>query len=136
MDSTEFKLPDSLAEDFPGYSASNALGCAAIQFEYDIISKNINSLSVENAKVSDKAYADKRMDNIKAGELIIRDLGYYSINSYEKIEARQAFYISRLKPRISIYEIDAKGNYTALGLTDLIDRIKKAEVPILTKQCI
>lgn len=30
MDSTEFKLPDSLAKDFPGYSTCNALACAAI----------------------------------------------------------------------------------------------------------
>lgn len=70
MDSTEFKLPDSLAKEFPGYSASNALACAAIQFEYDLISKNINCLSVENAKISDKAFADKAMDNIQSGELI------------------------------------------------------------------
>jgi len=78
MDSTEFKLPDALAKDFPGYSACNALACAAIQFEYDIISRKINCMAVENARTSDKTYADKRMDNINPGELIIRDLGYYT----------------------------------------------------------
>jgi hypothetical protein len=129
MDSTEFKLPDSLAKDFPGYSASNALACAAIQFEYDVISKSISCMAIENAKVSDKTYADKRMDNIKAGELIIRDLGYYSIDSYEKIEKQGAFYISRLKSQISIYEKDENGEYKELSLQTLIERIKKSGNP-------
>ena len=127
MDSTEYKLPNCLAKEFPGYSASNALACAAIQFEYDIISKNINCISVENAKLSDKAFGDKQMDNIKAGELIIRDLGYYSINSYAPIEDRQAYYISRLKPQISIFIKDAGDNYTELSLQALIDQIKQSK---------
>jgi Transposase DDE domain len=126
MDSTEFKLPDCLAKHFPGYSASNALACAAIQFEYDVLSKSINCMSVENAKVSDKTYADKRMENIKKNELIIRDLGYYSIDSYQKIEKQEAFYISRLKSQISIFEQNKKGIYKELTLSEIIKRIKQS----------
>ena len=127
LDSTEFKLPDSMAKEFPGYSASNALACAALQFEYDVISKHITCLSVENAKVSDKAFADKQMDNIKAGELILRDLGYYSINSYKAIEDKQAFYISRLKPQISIFIKNSEGDYKELTLQALINLIRKTK---------
>jgi hypothetical protein len=126
MDSTAFKLPDCLAKDFPGYSACNALAYAAIQFEYDVVSKKINCLTIENAKISDKTYADKRMGKIKAGELIIRDLGYYSIDSYQKIEKQEAFYISRLKSQIGIYEQDENGCYKDLSLQTLIERIKKS----------
>jgi hypothetical protein len=128
MDSTEFKLPDSLADVFPGYSSTSALSCAAIQFEYDIISKNICSLTLGNAKQSDKTYADQRMDNINKGELIIRDLGYYGIDSYEKIEDKNAFYISRLKSQIKIYE-KQHGQYIELDLKTLIKRIKKSKAP-------
>lgn len=78
-------------KDFPGYSAPNALACAAIQFEYDAISKNVTCLSVGNAKTSDKSFADQRMENSKPKELIIRDLGYYSIGSYEKFKTRKGF---------------------------------------------
>ena len=126
LDSTEFKLPDSLADVFPGYSSNSALSCASIQFEYDIISKQICSLTLGNANQSDKTYADERMDNIKEGELIIRDLGYYSIASYKKIEDRNAFYISRLKSQIKIYE-KKQGEYVELELTSLIKQIKKSK---------
>jgi len=126
LDSTEFRLPDSLADVFPGYNSSSALSCAAIQFEYDIISRDVCSLTLGNAKQSDKTYADERMDNINEGELIIRDLGYYSIDSYEKIEDRKAFYISRLKSQIKIYEKHNE-QYTELDLKTLIKRIKKSK---------
>jgi len=126
MDSTEFKLPDALAKDFPGYSACNALACAAIQFEYDIISRKINCMAVENARTSDKTYADKRMDNINPGELIIRDLGYYSVDSYKKIEDQEAFYVSRLKPQVSIYK-KVGSSYEPLTLASIITQIKKSK---------
>lgn len=126
LDSTEFKLPDSLAEAFPGYSSKSAKACAAIQFEYDVISKSICNLSLGNAKQSDKAYADEWMGNINEGELIIRDLGYYSIGSYQKIEDRKAHYISRLKSIIKIYEKQEDG-FVELDLETIIKRIKKSK---------
>lgn len=126
LDSTEFKLSDSLADAFPGYSSKSALSCASIQFEYDILSKKICNLTLGNAKQSDKAYGDRWMQNINENELIIRDLGYYSIDSYKKIEDRKAFYISRLKSIIKIYE-KCNGQYVELDLETLIKRIKKSK---------
>lgn len=126
LDSTEFKLPDSLASVFPGYSSASAKACAAIQFEYDIISKQVHSLTLGSANQSDKTYADQRMDNIQQGELLLRDLGYYGIDSYEKIEGRKAFYISRLKSQIKIYE-RIKDEYKELSLQTLIKQIKKSK---------
>lgn len=126
MDSTEFKLPGNLATEFPGYSESGTAACAAIQFEYDAISRQIKYMTLENARVSDKTYADQRMDNIKAGELIIRDLGYYSVDSYEKIEKQEAFYISRLKSQVAIYEKTKKG-YQPLSWPKIIKLIKKCK---------
>jgi hypothetical protein len=127
LDSTEFKLSDSLGDAFPGYSSGSAKSCAAIQFEYDVVSKRVFSLTLGNARQSDKTYADERMQNINEGELVIRDLGYYSINSYRKIEERKAFYISRLKSQVKIYE-QKHGAYAELSLAKLIKRIQKSKV--------
>lgn len=124
LDSTEFKLPDYFENDFPGYSKCNAAACAAIQFEYDILSKKINCMSLSNARASDKTYADQQMNTINAGELIVRDLGYYSIESYSKIESQNAFYISRLKPGINISIKNSKG-YKTISWTDIIKLIKQ-----------
>jgi len=124
MDSTEFKLPDHFAEDFPGYSACNALACAAIQLEYDVLNKKIHCLSLSSARESDKTVADQRMNCIEGGDLILRDLGYYSTDSYLKIEQRNAFYISRLKAQVSVYQKRAD-KYEVLSWSDILENIKK-----------
>ena len=92
-------------------------------------------MSLENARVSDKTYADKRMEDIQPKELIIRDLGYYSIDSYKKIEDQKAFYISRLKAQIAIYDKTDKG-YLQLNWPAIIALIKKAKKNVLTRLCI
>lgn len=125
MDSTEFKLPANLAKEFPGYGGDGTDACAAIQFEYDIFSSQVKCLSLENGRLSDKTYADSRMENIQKGELILRDLGYYSIDSYEKIETRGGFYISRLKAQVSIYGKTEEG-YEQLNWSEIIEWIKES----------
>lgn len=124
MDSTEFKLPDGYAADFPGYSDSNAAACAAIQFEYDVLSDRVHYLSLGCARQSDKAVADLRMNNIVAGDLILRDLGYYSLDSYLEIEQRQAFYISRLKSQAAIYL--SPSTATPLNWTTLLSQCRSS----------
>lgn len=108
MDSTEFKLPESLSHVFPGFSGDGTKACAQIQFEYDVLSEKVNHLSLENARVSDKTYASERLATLGKGDLVLRDLGYHSIGSYKEIESQKAFYISRLNPLVLIYE--KKGN--------------------------
>lgn len=126
LDSTEFKLADSLAKDFPGYSESNAAACAAIQFEYDIISRKVSCLSLGSANESDKAFADNSMGNIGLRELVLRDLGYYGIKSYTKIEGREAFYISRLKPRIVIFRKE-DGEYKPVSWAEIVGLAQKSK---------
>ena len=104
MDSTEFKLPESLSHVFPGFSGDGTKACAQVQFEYDVLSEKVNHLSIENARVSDKTYASERLATLRKGDLVLRDLGYYSVGSYKEIESQKAFYISRLKPQVLIYE--------------------------------
>ena len=125
LDSTEFKLPDSLADDFPGYGKGCAKACAAIQFEYDILNKTVHCLSLGSAKESDKTFADRHMHEVRKGDLLLRDLGYYSIDSYCKIEQQGAFYISRIKSQVNIYTGTGQG-YKKLRHSDIVRKIKDA----------
>lgn len=126
MDSTEFKLPDSFTVDFPGYSLNSTPACAAIQLEYDVLSRKILCLSIGSARESDKTVADHRMHHIEKGDLILRDLGYYSTDSYLKIEDQNAFYISRLKAQVGIYQKTAEG-FKALDWSSILQKIKNGK---------
>jgi hypothetical protein len=123
MDSTEFKLHESLCTAFPGYSGSGTKACAAVQFEFDILSGKVNHLSLENARVSDKAYASERMATLREGDLLLRDLGYYSVSTYLEIESKKAFYVSRLNPQVNIYE-KKRGVFKVLKHGGIIKRLR------------
>lgn len=104
MDSTEFKLPECLADQFPGFDGDGTQSCTQIQFEYDVLSGNINHFSVGDARVLDFVYASNYLSTIKTHELIIRDLGYSKIDSFKAIEKSEAYYISRLHPSLCIFQ--------------------------------
>ncbi len=87
MDSTEWKLPESMAEAFPGFDGDGTKSCTQIQFEYDILSGKIKDLAIGDARIPDSVYATPLLGNIKRKALVIRDLGYSRIKSFEKIES-------------------------------------------------
>ncbi|WP_317196010.1 IS4 family transposase [Dawidia soli] len=123
MDSTEYKLPEALASDFPGFNGDAPKACMQIQFEYDILSSRLKSFDMMGARINDFAYAHPLLDNVHPKELIIRDLGYYRIDSFKKIEARGAYYISRRLPTTKIYECLSED---ALDYKTLYQRLKKS----------
>ena len=126
MDSTQFKLPQQMAEEFPGYDGDGTEACAQLQFEYDLLSGKINHFSFDNARASDVAYAYKVNNSLKAGELVLRDLGYYTLPMYKDIEDHQAFFISRLKSQVSIFEKENEA-FKELKHEQIIERLQKAK---------
>lgn len=133
MDSTVFKLPASLVAAFPGFGGDGTKACAKVQFEFDLLSGSIRQLNLEHARVSDKAYSDNHQSPLDKGELVLRDLGYYSLDSYHQICRQGAWYVSRLKSQISIYEKKGDG-YKELSLKQLIKQLRKSPQDYLDKE--
>jgi hypothetical protein len=122
MDSTEFSLPIAMAKDFPGFDGDGTAACAQVQLEYDILSGNIHQLAFENARVSDVVYAAKSNSTLQPGELVLRDLGYYTLKVYREIEEQQAFFISRIKTQVKIYQ-EGNGTLQELNYTNILNRL-------------
>lgn len=133
MDSTVFKLPASLATAFPGFGGDGTKACAKVQFEFDLLSGAIRQLNLDHARISDKAYSDNHQSPLNKGELVLRDLGYYSLDSYDQICQQGAWYVSRLKSQISIYEKKGDG-YRVLSLGKLIKQLKQSGQHYLDKE--
>jgi Transposase DDE domain len=123
MDATSYKIPANLSADFPGFSGSGTAACAKLQFEYELLEGKILELEVQTVRVSDKTFASQRIGTLGAGELIIRDLGYYSVELYHHIERQRAFYVSRLQPQVAVYE-KKNGQYIPLRYGKIIRHLK------------
>ena len=103
-DGTRFDIREAYKLFFPGSGGSASEAGACIQFEFDLKSGLINHLGITPSRRPDIRDTLDGLDNIQSGDLVIRDLGYYSYKSFEDISKKGAFYISRFVPKGTAYE--------------------------------
>lgn len=112
-DSTTFGIHESLAGDFEGYGKGGGRSSKAgvtIQSEFDIKSNRILDIDITGAVVNDAKDAVAKKDDIEKGDLVIRDLGYYSDAVIEQIVKKEAFFISRLYSNSIVWDDIEKGS--------------------------
>lgn len=96
-DSTTITLPDELADQFPGCGGSHGSGKAALKIQvcWDLISGKFD-VEIEPGRAADvKSAMAQAMP--APGSLSIRDLGYFSLDVFDRISKAGAYYISRFK---------------------------------------
>jgi hypothetical protein len=101
-DSTKFQLPDSLKDDFPGVGGCAGEAGVSIQFEYDIKSGDILYMSIGNGSSNDHEEKSEACAKIENGDLIIRDLGYFSREVFQTFMEEGAYFLSRLDSQITV----------------------------------
>ncbi len=128
-DSTRFDVPEEFKEFLTGFNgrASSAAGIS-IQYEYDAKSGQILCMEVGSATKSDSKHAASLMDAICEGDLVIRDLGYYSRSNLLGIKGKRAFFISRLNAKAKVYTEDSQGNLVEVPFGKLYQEMSSSRV--------
>lgn len=106
-DSTVEPLPDHLAKIFPGSrNQHKARGSAAIKIQFitDLLSSQVLHLSLSGFTRNDQAAAPDILQVAQAGDLIIRDLGYFVIRAFQWIMEKGAFFVSRCRADVLFYD--------------------------------
>ena len=107
QDSTNLKLPEALKRAYPG--SSNHCGSAAImkiQAIYDMVGNCFEAFSLSAFTRNDQAAALDILEVAAAGDLILRDLGYFTLDSLKRIASKGAWFLSRLKGGVNLYDPD------------------------------
>jgi len=84
-----------------GGSASEA--AAKIHLEYDLLTGAFLNLKVTSGTKNDADYMLDIIHTVDAGDLCLRDLGYYSMYCFDKLVQKQAFFISKIKSTTCLY---------------------------------
>jgi Transposase DDE domain len=119
-DSTTLPLGAKLAACFPG--PRNRYGTAAtlkIQSCYDLCHQCFVRFALSGFRRNDQAAARDVLRWAKAGDLIIRDLGYFVLAVLEQLQRRGAFFLSRLRLDVVLYEPDGQTE------VDLLRRLRR-----------
>ncbi len=140
LDSTVFQLPDSYAERYQGSGGSAHAAGMKIRLEYELKTGSFLQVDVGPGKNSDRLYGTQRTKTVEEKELCIRDLGYFSLGDFEEIEERGAFYVSRLKVNVRVYEkngnmerfkdgkVKKQSLYKEIDIEAIMDRLEPGEI--------
>lgn len=115
-DGTRIELPDRLKDYFKGFGGKTASASGiCIQYEFDIKTGKVIDMAITDAKASDAKDAKSKIGDVNQGELILRDLGYFSLDIVKEIIQRKAFIISRLNTSTCVFDQDGNElSFTAL----------------------
>jgi len=103
-DSTCNQLPENLEKVYPGSGGSGSKAAVRIQFEYDLKNLDVLELSVSAFNNQDLKNAIDTVTSIQKDDLIIRDLGYVSVEAMQGIEKQRAWYVFRLNHGTNVKE--------------------------------
>lgn len=105
QDSTTLSLPDCLVNHFPGnVSKGRQKAVARLQCIINIAKMQWLYLSLDAYTKNDQSASGLVLPLLRKGDLLIRDLGYFVLDVLQLIIEKKAFFISRLKYGITIYD--------------------------------
>ncbi len=102
-DSTQCRLHEKLAEAFKGSGGSASTSALKIDVIYDVLHHTLVEVHLSDGKAADQGRALAIVPHLQAGDLVVRDLGYFSLESLRQIEAHGAWYLSRLSKGVDVY---------------------------------
>jgi hypothetical protein len=114
-DSTQCRLHEKLAEDFKGSGGSASTSALKLDVIYEVIHHSLVEVHLSDGKAADQGRALAIVPHLRPGDLVLRDLGYLSLESLRQIEAHGAWYLSRFSKGVDGY-LEAHAPVEALDL--------------------
>jgi hypothetical protein len=124
QDSTTLKLPDNLRDLFPGNRSKGVQKAVArIQSMIEIKKMQFLDFVLGAYTQNDQGAGASILEVVKKGDLLIRDLGYFSLPVLEKLPEKQVDFLSRLKYGVRLYD----GLDREIDCRQLLKKGKKAD---------
>jgi hypothetical protein len=123
-DSTVFQLPEEYSDKYTGSGGGASKAGIRNQYCFDLLSHEIIDITLQEAIIPDCKYD---LQDIRANDLRIEDLGYFKLEKFRVIEKAQAYFLSRLKFRVNLSILE-KGEYKKLDLLKAIGKMKEGEI--------
>ncbi len=120
-DSTQCRLHEQLAEAFKGSGGSASASAVKIDLIYDVLHHSLLELHLCDGTAADQSRALAILPHLRPGDLVLRDLGYLTLESLRQIAARGAWYLSRLSKGVDVY-LEADAQAPALVLVEHLER--------------
>jgi len=130
QDSTNLSLPEHLSEFYPGSKNQSNKKCAGmkIQAVFNLINERLSDFSLSSFRRNDQAASKDILRLIKKNDLVIRDLGYFAIPVFEKLINMGAFFLSRFRNDVALYQ---PGSGKRINLLALLKKHSSLDIEVL-----
>jgi len=115
----KFSTLEALALKGSGGSASSS--AVKIDLIYDVLHHALLEMHLSDGTAADQGRALAIVVHLRAGDLVMRDLGYLSLESLRQIDAHEAWYLSRFSKGVDVY-LDAHAETRALALVPYLQQ--------------
>lgn len=102
-DSTVVELNGKVGTKLKGSGGCASKSSLKLNWLFNICSYSAVSVDLYSGSTPDRKIAEKNIGHIKKGVLMIRDLGYFVINTLRMIEKKGAYYLSRIPKGSYLY---------------------------------
>lgn len=102
-DSSSIELSESLAKNFKGSGGGASKSALKLNVLADVFNYSTVHVDIKAGSYSDRNFAKTDIKYLRKGELLIRDLGYFMVEGFQKILDKKAFFISRFLKNVKIY---------------------------------
>lgn len=122
LDSTTFNLPEYFAPIYKGFGGSSSQSAIKIQQEIDILGNRCYPPILHSGKENDASHTNHYP--VQAGEMIIRDLGYWNMKYFSEVHQQKAYFLTRFKYNTkAIFLRDEAGNFLKIDLETYIKKV-------------
>lgn len=118
-DSTPCGLHEQLAEALKGSGGSASRSTVKIEVISELLHHQLHTLTVSEGRTADHGLATTLLPLLRAGDLVIRALGYFSGEALHQMATKDAWFLSRLSSKVAIYA-SAEATAPAVALVDSV----------------
>lgn len=129
-DSTSIQVDDKLYKDYPGngyWDKEAKKAILKVQASYNITRRKFIRLDVTSFRENDQGYSPKIVQIAKRGDLIIRDLGYFILKVFQKLNKEGIYFISRMKKRVNIF---SRKDETIIDLAKMLKKRENLDLEV------
>jgi len=126
-DNTTISLHKMMNKVFKGVGGTASTSAMKIYYCYNAIANKIADIQIFDGTKSDAKCSYNVLDFLQKGDLILRDLGFFKIDSFKKIIDKGAYFLSRYFLATNLY-IEVDGNDKKMSILEFIKSKKEFDV--------
>jgi hypothetical protein len=103
QDSTQMQIHEKLTAEFKGSGGNASTASIKIDYSYDVKNEKAEHFALRQGADNDQGFAEDLSARIQKDDLVIRDLGYFSLNFFAYLISVGAYFLSRLSFNVNVY---------------------------------